>query len=106
MARKKNKTDLREILLSSESEQDDFWFDDFSEWDDLDNYDYYWYDDIQWKYIDDEIPDNRGVIIGKFIDMQSIYSKENLRQKRIDFLLGLPSELRKPTFADIWKKSK
>ena len=35
------------------------------------------------------------------IDMRSVYSKEILRQKKIDVVLGLSAEFTKPTFADI-----
>jgi len=45
--------------------------------------------------------DGQGNKPGRMIDMRSVYSKEILRQKKIDVVLGLSAEFTKPTFADI-----
>lgn len=87
-------------------------------WDCDDDWGYYWdsYLDTQdWGYLPDtdertHVITRRGMMIfggtaprlGRMIDMKTVWSKEILRDKKIDYLLGL--EIKNPTFADIWKK--
>jgi hypothetical protein len=93
------------------------------------SYFYYWYDGeygnfydddlYSYEYTDvipyDEYVSKRGIRIdlnkyqrGRFIDMTSIYSKSVLRQKKIDFLLGIEKWefTNKPTIGDLMKKNK
>lgn len=118
MSKRKNKIELRDASYSLRGEmeiyyQDDPWY--------YDDYDYSCdcpmcrpFDSHEYKYLP-----NTEVRIsnrmrswthdGKFgamIDMTSIYSKEMLRQKKIDEVLGLSMELTKPTFADIINNDK
>lgn len=50
--------------------------------------------------------ENNNIVIGKMIDMNSIYSKERLREKKINQILGLESAsyLQKPTVGDFFPK--
>ena len=121
MANKKNKIELRDNNLSlSEGLREYYeWFQDF--WYDYDDYhDYYCDCHIcvpDYKYLPDTESNliyrswvGRRLVVfsgepklGKMIDMRTIYSKEVLREKKIDAILGLSDDFNKITFADIWK---
>jgi hypothetical protein len=119
MALRKNKIEILDKIITK-AELDDH------------NYYWYWYDDEDWDYHDhycdcyacvpnyEYLPDElqpktvthiskRGIRVtqhtyspGKLIDMTSIYSKEMLRQKRINHILGIESiEHYRPTLGDI-----
>ena len=45
---------------------------------------------------------NSNVITGRMIDMDTIYSKEMLRERKIDQILGL--DITKPTIGDFFPK--
>lgn len=121
MSIKKNKIELRDqsFSLSNELEEYYVWFDNF--YYDYDDYcDYYCNCHLcvpEYKYLPVEqsnliyrVGRRKNIhfanepIIGRMIDMTSVYSKEVLRQKRIDYLLGLESEFSKPTLSDIFNK--
>lgn len=92
------------------------------------NWFYYWYDgedyyDYYYDYQDYEYTNTiyqdyvskRGIRVtleslnmGSYIDMMSIYSPQVLRQKKIDYLLGIDNwdVVRKPTFGDLLKDIK
>ena len=80
---------------------------DYDEWyDDYDDYDIYDYIPNNSKQI--IITKQRGVPrlggvgrIGAMIDMNSIYSKEILRDKKINQLLGLEYNFGQPSFGDL-----
>ena len=94
---------------------------EFSSWYDYyDYYDYDWYDDDcnNFTYIKKEFYEEiiSGTIFRRrksinqyfpysIVDMNSVYSKQERRNKLIDELLGYenPKVTYKPTFADIWK---
>lgn len=116
MAHKKNKTEILDRIITDSGLSGEF---DWDFWD----YDYYDYHDYycdchlcvpEYKYLPLDqsnliyrVGKRKNIhfvgepIIGRMIDMSSVYSKEILRQKRINFFLGLESDFRKPTFADI-----
>lgn len=121
MAHKKNKIEiLDKIIYKQELEEANMWM---YYWD----YDYDWnYHDsycdcyscmpVDYEYLPEELQpkqvthiSKRGIRItehtwspGKLIDMNSIYSKEILRQKRINHILGIESmEHTKTTLGDI-----
>lgn len=119
MALKKNKTEILDrIITKSELSESYYW----GYWCD-DDFDYHheYCDCYQCVPVDyDYLPEQfqpksvehiskRGFRVtthvyqpGRLIDMTSIYSKEVLRQKRIDHILGIESiEHSRPTFADI-----
>ena len=59
----------------------------------------------RWHVIDTRNKFTSGKSIGRFIDMSTIYSKEVLRQKKINYLLGIEKyEISRPTLADIFPK--
>ena len=120
MALRKNKIDILDRIITKAEliDYDHYW----SYWDD-DDYD--WHDGycdcyscvpINFEYLPDELQpksithiSKRGIRItehtwspGKLIDMSSIYSKEVLRQKRINHILGIEvMEHSRPTLGDI-----
>ena len=133
MAITKNKIQLLDKILSVETEMDvDYW----CNWWDYSYEDYrgngcdcsecndYWggrciYEG-SWEYLNDVFNnhqtittsrywrrlENNNIVIGKMIDMDSIYSKERLREKKINQILGLESSsyLQKPTVGDFFPK--
>ena len=120
MAIRKNKTEiLDKIITKSEINGGDYWsyWDWEDDWDYHDEYcDCYSCMPIDYDYLPDELQpksvehiSKRGFRVtthvyqpGRLIDMTSVYSKEVLRQKRIDHILGIESiEHSRPTFADI-----
>lgn len=122
MALRKNKIEILDsIIYKQELEEANRWmyyWDWDDDWDDFhDDYcDCYSCMPIDFEYLPDELQpktithiSKRGIRItehtwspGKLIDMTSIYSKEVLRQKRINHILGIESmEHSRPTLADI-----
>jgi len=134
MAITKNKIQLLDKILSVEAEMDtDYWCNwwNYS----YENYNYsdcdcsecnnngYWGQCIYeggWGYLNDVFDDrhivttgkswkrlsnNGNIIIGKMIDMNSIYSRERLREKKINQVLGLESaSYHKATIGDFFPK--
>ena len=86
-----------------------YWYDDTDDdgwfYDDYDhfNYDYEYLDKVDlgrkvirgWKLSDE-------YVLGSYIDMETIYSKEEKRNRRIDVLLGLNDKYT-PTLGDLIK---
>ena len=121
MAIRKNKIEiLDKIITKSELNGGDYWgyWDyDYDDWDYHDGYcDCYSCMPIDYDYLPEQFQpkpvehiSKRGFRVtthvyqtGRLIDMTSIYSKEVLRQKRINHILGIESiEHSRPTFADI-----
>ena len=131
MALRKNKIELLDksysLRISLDQWCDDEYFSYYEDYDDC----YYWtcnswnqrcdceycYPDISYGYIP-QPEDNRmslsrrgiirsmsrPVIMGREIDMNTIYSKEIMRERKIDEILGL--SLRYPTIGDIWSPIK
>ena len=124
MSLRKNKIELRDQSLSLKVAIDLSYEDDYYYWDD----DYYDgcdcpqcrpFDSHDYKYLPEEesnvilLSKRRGIYSyasvwygqgkkhGRMIDMRTVYSKEVLRQKKIDEVLGLSAEFSKPTLADI-----
>lgn len=118
MAHKKNKTEILDRIITKVGLSGEF---DWDYWD-YDDYDYHGYCDcymcmsVDYEYLPDEMQpkpimhiSKRGIRvslhtlnIGKFIDMKSIYSKDELRQKRINHILGIESMIdAKTTLGDI-----
>jgi len=129
MAHKKNKTEILEsIIHKQELDYSHYWT---YYWDyDYDDEIYYqcdgcggYYCDgyccIDYKYLPEELQplnveyvSKRGIRIsqsnyrhGMLIDMDSIYTKQELRQKRIDYLLGI-DQISKTTLSDFWNNKK
>jgi len=118
MALKKNKTEILDKIITNEElgYYHWSWLDD-DDWDYHDGYcDCYMCMPVDYDYLPDEFQpkpiehiSKRGIRVtissyqtGRLIDMTSIYSKETLRQKRINHILGIESmEHSRPTFADI-----
>lgn len=119
MALRKNRIEILDKIITK-AELDDYnydwgyWWDD--EWDHDDYCDCYACMPIDYDYLPDEFQpktvthiSKRGIRVtqntyspGKLIDMTSIYSKEVLRQKRINHILGIESiEHSRPTLGDI-----
>jgi len=78
---------------------------------DYDHAHYYGYDYINNEYITHTYISKRGNRISKvkfnmggYIDLDTIYSKEILREKKINYLLGLDYEYRKPCLGDLFPK--
>lgn len=77
---------------------------DFFDWEDDDDdywdsyYDrsYEWWYEIDYNYLP-------GTTI---IDIMSIYSKERLRDKKLDYLFGNSNEMYKQTLGDFWEIKK
>ena len=119
MGHKKTKYDIQSKLFLKDGLQEyaDWWY----EWD----WDYDYHDDycdcylcmpVDYEYLPEEFQpktvthiSKRGIRVtqhthspGKLIDMASIYSKEMLRQKRINHILGIESiEHSRTTLGDI-----
>lgn len=120
MAHKKSKYEILDKIFIKQGLQEGleygYWWDD-DDWDYHDGYcDCYACVPIDYEYLPDEFQpkstthiSKRGIRItehiyspGKLIDMSSIYSKEVLRQKRINHILGIElMENSRPTLADI-----
>ena len=118
MAHKKNKTEILDsIIHKQELEEANMWmyYWDYDDWDC-----YHYHDDycdcyscipVDYEYLPDEMQpksptyiSKRGIRVtqhtydvGRLIDMNSIYSKEILRQKRINHILGIESIEHTPT---------
>ena len=124
MSQRKNKIELRDESLSLSSAmnlyyQDDPWYYDDYDYDGCDCPQCRPFDSHDYQYLPEDestvilLSKRRGVYSyssvwygqgnkpGRMIDMRSVYSKEILRQKKIDVVLGLSAEFTKPTFADI-----
>lgn len=117
MAITKNKIELLDKTESLKSAIDEYFDDGYDNY-----YDFDWYCDCPtclglpddgYKYTKEESCDliykfKRGriisfgnkPIIGRMIDMRSVYSKDILRQKNIDSILGLSNEFHKATIGD------
>lgn len=113
---KKSKWDIIGRDIDKENSQDyDSWF--YFWYDGVDYHDYY-YDDYEYDYVDTIYQDyvsKRGIRVtlervnmGSYIDMMSIYSKSEIRQIKIDYLLGINNKkiLSKTTINDILKYKK
>lgn len=107
------------ISLELELELDyycDFWGYYYEDYDSI-----YWDEEREpcWKYLEssnryDVVETFRygkrfksNVITGRMIDMNTIYSKEKLRERKIDQILGLelPTYIHKPTLGDFFQKN-
>lgn len=111
---KKSKWD---IIGSDVDREINFVYDDwFCYWyDGQDYFDYGYGEDYEYDYIDTVYQDyvsKRGIRVtlerlnmGSYIDMMSIYSKSEIRQIKIDYLLGVNNKKfpKKTTFGDIIK---
>ena len=124
MAITKNKTELLDRTISLESAIEEY----LSE-----GYDDYYYDDPYYgcccavccgyytddfEYLEDEICNlvylfRRGKLLmsfgkkpkmGRMVDMRKVYSKEIMRDKNIDIILGLSKEFQKMTIGDLYEK--
>ena len=124
MAITKNKTELLDRTISLESAIEEY----FSE-----GYDDYYYDDPYYgcccavccgyytddfEYLEDEecnliylfrggrllMSFGRKPRIGRMIDMKTVYSKEIMRDKNIDIILGLSKEFQKITIGDLYEE--
>ena len=126
MALRKNKTEiLDKIITKAELGTDYYW--GYWDWDD----DYDWHDDycdcyscmpVDFEYLPEEFQPKsvdyirksvrvtyHSISPGKMIDMDSIYSKEVLRQKRINHILGIElmnNNYSKITIGDILESRK
>jgi hypothetical protein len=122
MALRKNKIEILDRIITKAELGDDYYW---SYWDDDDDYSYcgncgnYFCRDydhcIEYTYLPDELQPKsidyvskrvrityHSISPGRMIDMNSIYSKEVLRQKRINHILGIESmEHSRPTLGDI-----
>lgn len=117
MARKKTKYDL--LLKSLDIPKNMYYY----EWDwgyyDEGGWGDYYEDDFEYYYLEDELVEpvyivskGRGFISHqlktklpyKQIDMNSIYSKEKLREIKINKILGVHQDYRPPTIGDLIKK--
>ena len=119
MAITKNKTELLDRIISLESAIEEYFSEGYDDY--YDYADYYGcscpaclgYDDSAWTYIEPEecrliykfrrgriISFGKSPKIGSMIDMRSVYSKDILRQKNIDSILGLSNEFHKATIGD------
>ncbi len=125
MALRKNKTEILDRIITKAEliDYDHYWsywdddYDDYSYCENCGNYFCRDYDHcIEYSYLPDELQpkavkhiSKRGMRVtqhthssGKLIDMTSIYSKETLRQKRINHILGIElMEHSRPTLGDI-----
>jgi len=114
MALRKSKIEILDRIITKSEliDYDHYW----SYWDDDGYCDCYSCVPINFEYLPDELQpktvthiSKRGIRVtqhthspGKLIDMTSIYSKEILRQKRINHILGIESMEHTPTtLADI-----
>ena len=129
MAHKKNKIEILESIIHKQELEDSYYW--MYYWDyEYDDEIYYqcdgcgrYYCDgyccIDYKYLPEELQplnveyvSKRGIRIsqsnyrhGMLIDMNSIYSKQELRQKKIDYLLGI-NQISKTTLGDFWNIKK
>ncbi len=119
MALRKNKIEILDrIITKAELGEANYWgyWDDDYDWDDHDGYcDCYMCMPVDYDYLPDELQPKpidyiskrarityHSISPGKMIDMNSIYSKEVLRQKRINHILGIElMEHSHPTLGDI-----
>jgi hypothetical protein len=124
MALRKNKTEILDRIITKDELCDDYywsyWDDDYDDYSYCENCGNYFCRDydhcIEYSYLPDELQpktithiSKRGTRVtqhthssGKLIDMTSIYSKEVLRQKRINHILGIElMEYSRPTLGDI-----
>lgn len=113
---KKSKWDIlgQDIDRVNNQEYDDW----FNYWYDGDYYDYNYDEDYDYEYTEkiyNEYISKRGIrvtldriLMGGYIDMMSIYSSQVLRQRKIDYLLGIDIwEITKlPTIGDLIKNKK
>lgn len=116
MALRKNKTEILDRIVTKAEliDYDHYW----SYWDDYDDdyHDCYMFMIVDYEYLPEKFQpktvthiSKRGIRVtqhthssGKMIDMNSIYSKEVLRQKRINHILGIElMEYSRPTLGDI-----
>lgn len=115
MAHKKSKIEILDsIIYKQELEEANMWmyYWDYDDWDYHDSYcDCYSCMPVDYEYLPDELQPKQIVHIskrgfrvtkhifstGKLIDMNSVYSKEILRQKRINHILGIESMEHTPT---------
>jgi hypothetical protein len=127
MANKKNKIELRDSLLSLRSELEQYWSEDYHYWDYEPclggctcRYCRPWdYEDDEYEYISHDIPEynyisRRGGLMrpmstwtgclksGGIINLDKVYSKEVMRDKKIDEILGLG--FKKPTIWVFYEK--
>lgn len=124
MANKKSKIDLRDNSLSLNRELSEHydwfenWWNDYDDYDDYSGHHDYYICVPDYKYLPDvesnliyrswvgrRLVFSGEPIIGKMIDMTTVYSKELMREKKIDSILGLSNDFNKVTLADIWKKA-
>lgn len=111
----KNKWDIigRDIDKENHQQYDDW----FNYWyDGEDDFEHYYGEYYAYEYdtpVYREYVSKRGFrwgkgnhLIGNYIDMMSIYDKQTLRQKKIDYLLGIDDEFKKPTLRDLYEKYK
>ena len=121
MALRKSKIDILDRIITKAEFIDydyywSYWDDDYSYCSNCGNYFCRDYDHcIEYTYLPDELQPKsidyvskrvrityHSISPGRMIDMNSIYSKEVLRQKRINHILGIESmEHTKTTLADI-----
>ena len=119
MALRKSKIEILDRIITKSEliDYDHYWSYWDDDWDYHDGYcDCYSCVPINFEYLPDELQpktvthiSKRGIRVtqhthspGKLIDMTSIYSKEILRQKRINHILGIESMEHTPTtLADI-----
>ena len=125
MAITKNKIELLDKTISLESAIDEYFNEGYDDY--YDYYDYCYYGcscpaclglpDDDYKYKKEESCDliykfKRGriisfgnkPIIGRMIDMKTVYSKNIMRQKNIDIVLGLSKEFQKITIGDLYEE--
>ena len=102
MALKKNKWDiLGKIIFKSEIDyQDDYenWACDI-DWDD-DGWDGWQYE--EYEYLNPKYDFTPGI---RRINMKSIYSKESIRDKKLNEILGISKEFSKITIGEIYKNN-
>lgn len=114
---KKNKWDIIGRDIDKENSQFiDGWF--YYWYDGEDYFDFGYYEDTEYNYTDTLYQDyvsKRGIRVtlerinmGSYIDMMTVYSPQLLRQKKIDYLLGIEKwEITKrPTIKDLYEKNK
>ena len=124
MALRKNKTEILDRIITKDELIDydhwSYWDDDYDDYSYCENCGNYFCRDydhcIEYSYLPEDFQpktithiSKRGTRVtqhthspGKLIDMTSIYSKEVLRQKRINHILGIElMEYSRPTLGDI-----
>ena len=104
MALKKRKIDiLGKILFKSEMDYNDdycYGYYDDVDWDD-DGWEGWWYHEFGYLDSKHDIDPN----ISRRIDMRTVYSKEILRDKKLNEVLGISKEFSKITLRDIYNDS-